>query len=108
MEKVFGIKQERKHSEVWKQIKQNNVDRYHFLSEDKDLQVPDLLIDFKTYYAVGIEWVLAKYQSCYLATINELFREDLSRRFSNYLSRIGLPDLMEGAKPTQTSPTPSP
>jgi hypothetical protein len=40
----------------------------------------------------------------YLATFNKLFRESLSQRFSNYLSRIGLPELKQRMDSESTLP----
>ena len=37
--------------------------------------------------------LLSTHGEMYLATISELFREELSRRFTNYLSRIALPEV---------------
>lgn len=57
------------------------------------LQLPELVIDFKHYYAIPRDTLFRMYPEHYLVTINQLFRESLSQRFSNYLSRIGLPEL---------------
>jgi hypothetical protein len=75
-------------------IKSNNHKRYHHLDEDRNYTVPELILDFKHYYAIHVD-VLYKMKTSrrYVATIEKLFREDLSHRFSFYLSRIGLPDL---------------
>jgi len=90
---LFNVVQDKKDSQTWKLIKQNHNERYYFLQAHTDYQIPDLLIDFKTYYTLPKDYFLSLYNACYLATVNELFREHLSQRFSNYLNRIGLPDL---------------
>lgn len=48
------------------------------------------VIDFRYFFTIGIEqFGKGKYK----ASLNELFREDITAAFSGYLSRIGLPDL---------------
>ena len=91
--KIFSIKQERINSDTWKLVSKNREDRYHYLSGKHDMQVPELLIDFKHYFTLPYDILFADYPQHYLSTVNELFREDLSIRFCNYLARIGLPDL---------------
>ncbi len=91
----LNLKMERWDSKRFKQIKEQNNSRYHFLEADQKLQVPELVIDFKHYYAIPRNTLFRMYTEHYLVTINQLFREFLSQRFSNYLSRIGLPVLNE-------------
>jgi hypothetical protein len=78
----------------------NNHARFHFLQEstadDKknEIFIPSLIVDFKHYHALPIKVAYKLYTSeRYLGSINELFREELSHRFSFYLGRIGLPPL---------------
>ncbi|MFZ3169428.1 MAG: hypothetical protein WA130_17575 [Candidatus Methanoperedens sp.] len=89
------LKMEKWESKRFKQIKEQNNARFHFLEPEQKLQVPELVIDFKHYYAIPRDTLFRMYPDCYLVTINQLFREFLSQRFSNYLSRIGLPILNE-------------
>lgn len=91
--KEMGITQARINSSRWKVIGVNNNPRYHSLKSYPALQVPDLVVDFKAFYTLGVEMLTSVYKNVYLATISELFREDLSRRFTNYLSRIALPEI---------------
>ncbi len=93
----LGLKMEKWDSKRFKQIREQNNTRYHFLDTDLKLQVPELVIDFKHYYAIPRDTLFRMYKDHYLVTINQLFREFLSQRFSNYLSRIGLPVLSEQA-----------
>ncbi len=87
------LKMERWDTKRFKQIKEQNNARYHFLDADQKLQLPELVIDFKHYYAIPRDTLFRTYPEHYLVTINQLFREYLSQRFSNYLCRIGLPEL---------------
>jgi len=89
----LGLMMEKWNSKSFNQIKDQNKDRFHFLNQDQELQVPELIIDFKHYYAIPRETLFRMYNLHYLATINQLFREFLSQRFANYLSRIGLPEI---------------
>jgi len=79
--------------DIWKRIKRNHDDRYHYFQPSSEFQITDLVVDFKNYHTTPIENILKSYDKCYLATLNELFREHFSQRFSNFISRIGLPDL---------------
>lgn len=91
----YKIKTKRIVSGLWKPIVQNQNPRYHYLSPDVDHQIPELLLDFKAYYTLSYRYFLSMHKEHYLATVNELFRENLSQRFANYLNRIGLPELFK-------------
>lgn len=80
-------------SKEWDKVKNNNNLRYHHLKEYTDYQIPNLVIDFKRYYTLPTEYVYSVFKDSYIGSLNELYREDLSKRFANYLSRIGLPNL---------------
>lgn len=77
----------------WKKICQNETPRYHYLNRYEPFEIPDLVLDFKRYYTVSREYLYDIYNEVYLASLGGLYREDLSQRFANYLSRIGLPEL---------------
>jgi len=78
-------------SDQKKTIKQNQTPRYHYIEFDKDVVVPDSVIDFKHYYSVSLEWLESNFKNR-ICGINPIYRELISQRFSNYLSRIGLPE----------------
>jgi hypothetical protein len=81
-------------SDEWKKIKSNQSYRYHYLPLWADRQVPELVIDFKHYFTVPRTFLYRdQCLKTYLVTIEILYRELLSSRFAQYLSRIGLPDL---------------
>lgn len=77
-------------SDPWKRLTQLNDARYHYLESSPDLQVPELVIDFKHYLAVPRDIIYGS--NSYVATIEIVYRDHLSARFAQYLSRIGLPD----------------
>jgi hypothetical protein len=77
----------------WNMILNNDNKRYHYLKTNVDLNIPDLIIDFKHYFTLSRDVFYEKYlNSSYLASITILFREELSFRFSNFISRIGIPN----------------
>jgi len=80
-------------SDQKKKIRKQQVPRFHYLEEDKTSQIPALVIDFKHYYTLPVEFLRHIYKEHYAYSLEELFREALSQRFSFYLSRIGLPEI---------------
>lgn len=94
----LGLNMESWTSKPFKQIKDQNKERFHFLEQEQELQVPELVVDFKHYYAIPRDTLFRMYNDHYLVTINQLFREYLSQRFANYLSRIGLPVISDKKK----------
>jgi len=80
-------------SDRWRIVKGNNNARYHYLPEYGDFQIPEAAIDFKHYLTVPCERVAEVLLKNRIGSLGELFREDLSLRFSQYLSRIALPEL---------------
>ncbi|MEP7244114.1 MAG: hypothetical protein ABI885_10535 [Gammaproteobacteria bacterium] len=84
--------------ELWRPIAQNSAPRYHMLPEETGVQLPELVLDFKQYFTSPREFFCARYKTHYVTTLGPLFRESLSQRFAQYLSRIGLPEF-EVAKP---------
>lgn len=91
--KKFELTMETIHSDKRKLIKKQQVSRFHYLEEDVKDQIPALVIDFKHYYTLPIGFLRHIYKNHYAYSMNELFRECLSQRFSFYLSRIGLPEI---------------
>lgn len=75
----------------WKKIIQNETPRYHYLNKSKEFEIPELVLDFKRYYSLSRDYLYSIYSECYLISLNELYREDLSNRFHHYNSRVGLP-----------------
>lgn len=72
-----------------KAIMDNQNPRYHylkFLEDDK----PELIVDFKHFFTVNRDFLYNQLHKR-LYSLDSLFRESLSQRFCNYVSRIGLP-----------------
>ncbi len=76
-------------------IIQNEDKRYHYLNFDKNVPITECVIDFKHYFTVNINYLDSVYKEQYICSIDSLYRELISQRFSNFLSRIGLPDPAE-------------
>lgn len=74
-------------------LRKNDVfKRYHYLAEDLDNDIPDLVLDFKHFLTAPRDMLYSDRKTGYVASINEIYREALSQRFANFLARIGLPD----------------
>lgn len=78
-------------SKDWKKVEKNEVARYHYLKDFPEFQIPKLVVDFKRYHTLPTQYVYSIFERSYVGSLNELYRERLSQRFANYLSRIGLP-----------------
>lgn len=75
-----------------KDVLRNTNPRYHYLQFTNEIEIPDSVIDFKHYFTINIDKIKSKIDEYKVATISELYREQISHRFSHYLSRIGLPE----------------
>lgn len=86
------IESELKNSDQRKYIKQNRDPRYHYIEfDDQTIKLVPLVIDFKHYFAVSLN-ILEEKVDQRICSIKPIFRELLTQRFSNFLSRIGLPE----------------
>lgn len=75
-----------------KNLRNNETPRYHYLEFDDTVPVVNSVMDFKHYFTVSIEKLQEHKKTHFVCTLSDLFRERVSQRFANYLSRIGLPD----------------
>jgi hypothetical protein len=91
--KDFGYNMKYKNKHEFNYIKTNRDPRYHYLPKYKDYEIPHLVLDFKQIYALPRTYLYKIYNDYYLASLNELIREQLCQRFSNYFSRFGLPKI---------------
>lgn len=86
----IDIKAEPKNTDQRKYIKQNRDPRYHYIEFSDGVEIVPSVIDFKHYFSttlVDIEDNIGNR----LCSICPLYRELITQRFSNFLSRIGLP-----------------
>lgn len=73
-------------------LMQNNNPRYHYLEFDESIPIVKSIIDFKHFFTVDISTLYSLKKANYICSIDVPYRERISQRFANFLSRIGLPD----------------
>lgn len=79
-------------SQSTKDLRRNKNPRYHCLPlSQAQGDLPDLIADFKHYFSVSSVYLACVRKDILVASLNELYREDLCQRFAAYLTRIGLP-----------------
>lgn len=71
-------------------IIKNEIPRFHYLKFPEN-DMPELIIDFKHFFTISRSKL---YESIgqRLCSLDDLFKEKISQRFSNFISRIGLPE----------------
>ena len=79
-------------SDKWKEIKSNQNPRFHHIQPNETFQLPELVIDFKHLYAMNRDLAYKSLPSIYFLSFAEVYRENISQRYTSYLGRIGLPD----------------
>lgn len=73
-----------------KLIMDNEMPRFHYLNFPDSDSMPELIIDFKHFFTINRNMLYSKIDSR-VCSLDDLFKERLSQRFSNFISRIGLP-----------------
>ncbi|MBC8204247.1 hypothetical protein ISS30_05250 [bacterium] len=81
-----------------KMLKDNQIPRYHYLEFPENIELVPGIIDFKHYFSVNIKYLEDNKKKHFVCKVSELFREDVSNRFANFLSRIGLPKVIKKEK----------
>jgi hypothetical protein len=71
-------------------ITDNEIPRYHYLNFP-DTDMPELIVDFKHFFTISRNQLYLNIERR-LCSLEDLFKEKLSQRFSNFISRIGLPE----------------
>jgi hypothetical protein len=74
-----------------KNLKNNEIPRYHYIEFPDDIPIVPSVIDFKQYFSVNVLYLMSVKEEHFVCKISELYREDISHRFASYLSRVGLP-----------------
>ena len=77
---------------ICKNIINNENKRHHYLNFAQDVELVESVIDFKHYFTVTVNYLNSIREEKYVCSIDSLYRELILQRFSNFLSRIGLPD----------------
>jgi hypothetical protein len=91
MQKI-NKKSKGKDSTRYKNLTDNEIPRYHHLKFEEEIPIVDSVIDFKHYFSVNVDDLIRIKERNYICKVSKLYRERVSQRFSNFLSRIGLPD----------------
>jgi len=69
----------------------NETPRYHYLNFKEEVGLPNSIIDFKHFFTVDIKYLYSIKSTNFVIKIKVLYRESITQRFSNFLSKIGLP-----------------
>lgn len=72
-------------------LRNNETPRYHHLDFEPTVQLPPSVIDFKHYFSVNVSQLKKHKKKEFICQLADLYREDVSQRFSSFLARIGLP-----------------
>ena len=75
----------------------NQRPRYHYLDFPPEIDIVPSVIDFKHYFSVNVTYLEALKATDFVCTVSQLYREDVSQRFAAFLSRIGLPSLVQAS-----------
>jgi hypothetical protein len=70
-------------------IVDNEIPRYHYINFNEP-NMPELVIDFKHFFTINKKFLYDKLDQR-LCSLDDLFKEKISQRFSYFISRIGLP-----------------
>ena len=82
----------RRSKSLCENIIKNENKRYHYMNFSDDVELVESVIDFKHYFTVTVNYLNSIYEKKYVCSVDSLYRELISQRFSNFLARIGLPD----------------
>ncbi|MDI9332174.1 MAG: hypothetical protein QM527_12885 [Alphaproteobacteria bacterium] len=72
-------------------LRNNETPRFHYLEFPDEVPVAPAVIDFKHYFSCNVEYLKNHKSLNFVCQLSDLYREDVSHRFSSFLSRIGLP-----------------
>lgn len=73
----------------------NNNPRFHYLQFKQSCPIPPSVIDFKHYFTMSLDEIKQLRSTQYICTVAALFKNDISQRFASYLSRVGIPVIVE-------------
>jgi len=97
--KELGLEMEsiNKNKTPGKDLRKNLKPRYHYLEFPADINLTNLIIDFKHYFTLNMNYLLKIRKSNWVCKVKELYREDISQRYAFFLSRIGLPYIKQNS-----------
>ena len=96
-EKVAEINMDKENlftGDIYKSIKNDFHYRFHLLKLDRNNKIglpDDMIIDFKHYFTLNINTLLNVRENKRIAKLEQLFCEQVTLKFSNYLSRVAIP-----------------
>jgi hypothetical protein len=77
----------------FKIIKSDFHYRYHLLTFPESFKdIPTSIIDFKQYFTVDINYLYENIDSR-ICSLRHIFKEQVTRKFSNFLSRVAIPEI---------------
>lgn len=86
-------------SDQWKRVRQNQDERYHYLSEapvhDTENSLPELIADFKTTFSLPVEfvyWLVSTGQATRKGGLLSPYLEDFMHRLYSFLGRVATPE----------------
>ena len=71
----------------------NQRPRFHCIEFPSGVPISPSVIDFTHYFSVDVNYLKTNREAKFVCKVSPLYREDISQRFTAFLSRIGLPDL---------------
>ncbi|MCI5162336.1 MAG: hypothetical protein D3917_10030 [Candidatus Electrothrix sp. AX5] len=72
-------------------IRNNETPRFHYLEFGDKTPIVPSIIDFKHYFSVNVAYLKKHKSTNFACQLSELYREDVSQRFTSFMARIGLP-----------------
>jgi len=87
----LALKMEHWGSDNWKKMLANRERRFHAITPEGIDALPNLIIDFKRVFSFPRDYIYAQLGNK-VASLDILYREQLSQRWANFSSRIALPD----------------
>lgn len=106
-DKTFEKEVHHYNSEQRNFIMNNNNPRFHYIKwfKSNNISIDDLIIDFKFFMSAPKDLIYDVYFDNYVCTMSELFREQVSQRFANFISRIWLPEIIKDETQPENIPT---
>ncbi|HMZ54437.1 MAG TPA: hypothetical protein PLT48_06285 [Nitrospira sp.] len=80
-----------KKNTLGKNLLRNETPRYHYLEFPESVPLAPSAIDFKHYFSCNVQYLKTHKNQHFVCQLDDLYRESVSQRYSNFLSRIGLP-----------------
>ena len=69
----------------------NETPRYHHISFAEGTKLTNMVIDFKHFFTINISYLYKCRHNLFVCKLKPLYRELITQRYANFLSRIGLP-----------------